>query len=114
MYGAFPSLASGIYPEHGKENGRRKANLAYGVACFLLPGNIKTVAMNGVFRMDKQLQALLFEPWANGACLGYAIKAMENLNYKPENIQAIVSEMKWLFDIIQLKEAEKHYCNSPY
>lgn len=64
--------------------------------------------------MDEQLRTLLFEPWANGACLGYVIKAMEILDYKPKDIEAIVSELKWLFDTRTLEEAERHYCNSPY
>lgn len=64
--------------------------------------------------MDKQLQALLYEPWKDGACLGYAIKAMENLNYKPEDIQKVVSEMMYLLDFKSLEEADRHYCHSPY
>jgi hypothetical protein len=68
----------------------------------------------GAFRVDEQLRALLSEPWTNGACLGYVIKAMENLNCKPEDIQAVVIELKWLFDMRPLAEAERHYCNSPY
>jgi len=70
--------------------------------------------MNGDFNMDKQLQALLYEQWKNGACLGYVIKAMENLDYQPKDIQAVVSEMKWLFEITTLNEADRNYCNSPY
>jgi len=70
--------------------------------------------MNGDFNMDKELQALLFEQWSNGACLGYVIKAMENLVYQPKDIQEAVSEMKWLFEITTLDEADRHYCNSPY
>lgn len=64
--------------------------------------------------MDERLRTLLCEPWINGACLGYVIKAMENLDYKPEDIQAVVSEIKWLLDTRTLEQAEKHYCGSPY
>lgn len=70
--------------------------------------------MNGDFSMDEELQTLLFEQWKNGACLGYVIKAMENLDYQPKDIQAVVSEMKCLFDMNTLDEADRHYCNSPY
>jgi hypothetical protein len=67
-----------------------------------------------VFRMDEQLRALLCEPWANGACLGYVITAMETLDYKPKDIEAVVSELKWLFDFKSIDEADGHYRNSPY
>lgn len=68
----------------------------------------------GVFAMDKALQDLLFEPWKNGACLGYAIKAMENLNYKPDDIRTVVSEMMYLLDFKTLEEADRHYRHSSY
>lgn len=64
--------------------------------------------------MDKRLQALLYEQWRNGACLGYVIKAMENLNYQPKDIQAVVSEIKYLLEFNTLEEADRHYCHSPY
>jgi len=64
--------------------------------------------------MDKELQALLFEQWKNGACLGYVINALENLDYEPQKIQEVVCEMRELFDWISTDQADKHYCNSPY
>ena len=60
------------------------------------------------------LEPMTNGPWKNGACLGYAIKAMENLNYSKEDIQAFVAEMKWLFDIKAVDEADNHFRNSPY
>jgi len=64
--------------------------------------------------MDEQLAAMLFQPWSNGSCLGYVIKAMENLNYEPKEVAAVVSEIKWIFDWASLEYADKHYCKSPY
>jgi len=66
------------------------------------------------FYMDKELQALLFEPWKNGACLGYVTTALENLDYEPQKIQEVVCEMRELFDWISTDQADKHYCSSPY
>lgn len=69
---------------------------------------------NGGFHMDENMEALLYEPWKNGACLGYAIKAMEFLDYPPEDIQEVVMEMRYLFDCNTLDEADRHYYNSSY
>ena len=60
------------------------------------------------------LQALLTEPWRNGSCLGYAIKAMENLDFSPDKIEHVTKEMKWLMDIMSTSEANTHYCSSRY
>jgi len=71
----------------------------------------------GAFEMDenvKAIQNMLFEPWKNGACLGYVITALENLDYEPQKIQEVVCEMRELFDWISTDQADKHYCNSPY
>ena len=62
----------------------------------------------------KALDAMLFERWANNACRGYVIRAMENLEFAPEQIRAVTDELKWLFDIMAVGEADAHYCNSPY
>lgn len=67
-----------------------------------------------IFIMDKEIQASLLEQWKNGACLGYAIQAMEHLNYSPGKIQEVVSEMRYLFDVKPIEHADRHYCNSPY
>lgn len=64
--------------------------------------------------MDKELQALLYEQWSNGACRGYVIWAMENCDFSPNDIKRIVSELHYVFDIHSLEEAEQHYQNSPY
>ena len=64
--------------------------------------------------MDKELQALLYEQWSNGACRGYVIWAMENCDFSPDDIKRVVSELQYVFDIHSLEEAEQHYQNSPY
>ena len=57
---------------------------------------------------------LLFEPWANAACLGYVIAALENLDYGYDQIWQIVAEMKELFDWVSVEEAKDQYCESAY
>ena len=64
--------------------------------------------------MDKELQALLYEQWSNGACRGYVIWAMENCDFSPDDIKRVVSELHYVFDIHSLEEAEQHYQNSPF
>ena len=62
----------------------------------------------------KVIQDLLFERWTNGACLGYAIQAMENVGFPMEQIQLVTTEINELFDFVSTEEAEKRYCNSRY
>jgi hypothetical protein len=62
----------------------------------------------------KTIQSLFSERWTNGACLGYAIKAMENADFPPDDIRLVALEMRELFDRVSTTEANKHYCNSPY
>ena len=64
--------------------------------------------------MDKELQALLYEQWSNVACRGYVIYAMENCGFSPEDIQRVVGELHYVFDMRGIAEAERHYQNSPY
>jgi len=64
--------------------------------------------------MDKEIQALLYEQWSNGACRGYVIWAMENCDFSPDDIKRVVSELHYVFDIHSLEEAEQHYQHSPY
>lgn len=62
----------------------------------------------------KAIQDMLHEYWKNGACIGYAIRAMENLDFEPNEIQLVVSEMREIFDFISIDEADAHYCKSLY
>lgn len=62
----------------------------------------------------KAIQDMLFEQWKNGACIGYAIKAMENLEFEQDEIQLVVSEFRELFDFLSIDEADAHYSNSSY
>ena len=54
------------------------------------------------------------EPWSNAACLGYAIMALENLEYRDEQIWQMITEMKELFDWVSIAEAQEHCCESCY
>ena len=65
-------------------------------------------------KYDPALAALLAEPWNNGACRGYVIYAMEACDFPPEDIQRVVGELHYVFDMRGVEEAEQHYQNSPY
>lgn len=73
-----------------------------------------SLLMNGVFIMDKQLAALISQEWSNNACRGYLIWAMENCGFSPDDIQRVVSELHYVFDMKSIEEADRHYCDSPY
>lgn len=63
---------------------------------------------------DRQLAALLAQPWSNGACRGYVIYAMEACGFPAEDIRRVVGELHYVFDMRGLEEAQRHYENSPY
>ena len=65
-------------------------------------------------KYDPELAALLTQPWSNNACRGYVIWAMENCNFKPEDIKRVVRELHWVFDMKSIEEADEHYCQSSY
>lgn len=67
-----------------------------------------------IMDMDKELQALLYEQWSNGACRGYVIWAMENCGFSYADIRRVVSELHYIFDMYGLEEAERHYQDSRY
>lgn len=52
--------------------------------------------------------------WSNYACLGYAIKGLENLQYSPDEIKKIIRAIESTFDMTAVPEAEKVYTKSPY
>lgn len=62
----------------------------------------------------QSLFPISLEAWSNGPCRGYVIYAMENCGFKPEDIKRVVGELHWVFDTKSTKEADNHYCNSPY
>jgi len=39
---------------------------------------------------------------------------MENCGFMPDDIQRVVSELHYVFDMKSLEEADEHYQNSPY
>ena len=64
--------------------------------------------------MDKQLEALLYQQWSNNACRVYVIWAMENCGFSPDDIQRVVSEFHYVFDMKSIEEADRHYCDISY
>ena len=61
-----------------------------------------------------ELRAMLLQGWSNGACIGYAIRALEFMGMESEIIRQFVLELRDCFDIFTLQEAQEHYENSPY
>ncbi|MCQ4864948.1 hypothetical protein [Pseudoflavonifractor phocaeensis] len=61
-----------------------------------------------------ELRAVLSQSWSNGACIGYAIRALEFMGMESAMIQQFVLELRDCFDIFTLGEAQAHYENSPY
>lgn len=54
------------------------------------------------------------EIWKNNACLGYIIKAMEDMCFSRDDIRRVVSELHGVFDEMSTDEADSYYCNSKY
>ena len=57
---------------------------------------------------------LMQDKWSNAACMGYAIAALENLDYKHEQICQVVTEMREVLDWVSVDEAQEHYSESSY
>jgi len=66
------------------------------------------------FMMAKQLKTMLEQQWSNNACRGYIIWAMENCGFSPDDVQRVVSELHYVFNMKSVEEADRHYCASPY
>ncbi len=49
----------------------------------------------------------------NEAVKGYVILAMKNLGFKKEDIEKVIDELHYTFDIKTVEEAEKVY-NNPF
>ena len=61
-----------------------------------------------------RLASMCSGDWSNGACRGYVIYAMEACGFPKKDIQRVVSELHYVFDMRGVEEAEEHYQNSPY
>ncbi len=87
-------------------------------ACLMTARNLRRGFAHSVdersFIMDKQLETLLDQQWSNNACRGYVIWAMENCDFNPDDIQRVISELHYVFDMKSIEEADRHYCDSPY
>ena len=62
----------------------------------------------------KAIQNMLFPKWKNSACLGYIIRAMENLDFEEDEINLVTSELREVFDFVSVEEAEQIYSKSSY
>jgi len=60
------------------------------------------------------MKVLLTPPWSYTACLGFAIMALENLDYKYNDIWPVVAEMRELFDWKTFEDALGHYREGRY
>jgi hypothetical protein len=60
------------------------------------------------------MNVLLCEPMSTEACMGYMIMALENLDYRDEQIWQVMAEFKELFDWVSIPEAEEHSRLGPY
>lgn len=45
----------------------------------------------------------------NDSCRGYVVQALKNLNYKLEEIEKVIDEMHYIFDVATEQEAETIY-----
>lgn len=52
--------------------------------------------------------------WDNYACLGYAIKGLERLEYSPEEIKKVIQAIYAEFDTTSVPVANEHYRKSDY
>lgn len=52
--------------------------------------------------------------WSNEVCMGYAIKAYENLDLDFNDVETLVNLMRKLFDEWTLEQAREYYFNSLY
>lgn len=50
----------------------------------------------------------------NEACLGYVIKALENTDHESVEINSIIDEIRFLFDMKTVEEMEEYYKKSKY
>lgn len=62
----------------------------------------------------KEIQDMAADVWSNDACRGYVIWAMENCDFKPEEIKQVITELYEVFDFKTVEEAASHYCESSY
>ena len=69
------------------------------------------------FKKELVVQELLIsymERWSNEACKGYMIKALEQENFKSNDIQKIIDGLRWIFDETSIEEAKEIYLKSEY
>lgn len=55
-----------------------------------------------------------FHEWSNNAAMGYAIMALERLNFFEKEIKSAIGAMYRVFDETSIEEAKNHYNTSDY
>ncbi|MDP9676939.1 hypothetical protein J2W97_002934 [Paenibacillus jamilae] len=55
-----------------------------------------------------------FHEWSNNSAMGYAIMAMERLNFYEKEIKSVIGAMDRVFDEVSIPQARNHYNNSDY
>ncbi|KJD47141.1 hypothetical protein [Paenibacillus terrae] len=55
-----------------------------------------------------------FHEWSNNVAMGYAIMAMERLNFYEKEIKSVIGAMYRVFDEVSVLEAKAHYNSSDY
>lgn len=64
--------------------------------------------------MEFKINSLEDYTWSNDACKGYLIKAMEDSEFKEEDIKKVIGELRYTFDFNSLDDAKQIYMKSKY
>ena len=65
------------------------------------------VSSDGVTLRDIMMDIVSI--WSNNACRGYLIRAMKEAGYGREQIEDVLSKLRWAFDEVPIKDAERIY-----
>ena len=62
---------------------------------------------DGTTLKDTMMDAM--DIWSNDACVGYCILAMQDAGYEREQIQEVLSKLRWAFDEVDQDHAAMIY-----
>lgn len=57
----------------------------------------------------RELMADAVSIWSNDSCKGYCILAMQQAGFNREQIEKVLTELRWAFDEKTVTEAERAY-----
>lgn len=107
-----------LFSSYASKHSQGKRGNAYSVAPFCYPGKktnggaaLPPIAGKGG---SEELDAMFCELSIYAAFMGYVIMALENLDYKDEQIWQVIAEMKELCDWVSPEEAGEHYSKGPF